>query len=758
MISNNFYKYTDRKSIDPHLICELCNNPFIDPIVTECDHIYCRACITKYMENGSCCPAQSCSQLLSNDNSTLNRPSRIILSMLDDINVQCELCGEINLYRRNFDEHIKENCSEYRIDCPGKALGCIWFEPRNQYNEHIKACLFEKLRPTTDELYDMIKKQGLRIEEHRTQAEQEKVKVQEQNTKLEEKMHQQKIELEDKIQEQKIQYEMLIEQQKTQLEKAMTQQKIELDDRIQKQKIQYEGLIEQLENAQSENQNQKNEISSARGEIAKLAGDIDRMKSSIQWNVMPNICMVTRSGLEGVTVAGGNGPGNSTNQLNRPYSIFVDDNQVLVIADTFHGRITQWKKGEINGEIIAGGNGEGNRLDQLNRPTDVLIDKKTDSLVICDRENRRVVRWSRHKNTTQGEILIDNICCYGLDMDDQRYLYVSNTEQHEVRRYQLGDKNGTLVAGGKGQGAALNQFNGPGCLFVDRQQNVYVSDNRNHRIMKWTKDATTGIVVAGGEGEGNALTQLSYPNGLFVDKFNTLYVADSCNHRVMCWPQGAKQGIVIVGGNGKGEEANQCNTPRGLSFDRYGNLYVADEDGPNLWCLNNKTESICNFTNKTIGICGYSNKRCPVTTDINEPGRERLALHGLWPTFSTSGNYQDILLPEQERLKLLAPGYLGPRNLFINHEWTKHGSCCSLIFQHNVSYYLTFMLDLVDMATPPGSLTYEYIQRNAGEKVGLDCLVESLNQTASNSNSVVSASRSSYGFIYSFRRMPNWRS
>ncbi|CAF3406029.1 unnamed protein product [Rotaria socialis] len=156
---------------------------------------------------------------------------------------------------------------------------------------------------------------------------------------------------------------------------------------------------------------------------------------------------------------------------------------------------------------------------------------------------------------------------------------------------------------------------------------------------------------------------------------------------------------------------------------------------------------------------------CSPYTDINEPGRERLALHGLWPTFSTSGNYQeclinptDILLPEQERLKLLASGYLGPRNLFINHEWTKHGSCCSLIFQHNVSYYLTFMLDLVDMATPPGSLTYEYIQRNAGEKVGLDCLVESLNQTASNSNSVVSASRSSYGFIYSFRRMPNWRS
>lgn len=36
--------------------------------------------------------------------------------------------------------------------------------------------------------------------------------------------------------------------------------------------------------------------------------------------------------------------------------------------------------------------GQGNRTDQLNGPVDVLVDKKTDSLIICDRDNRRVVR------------------------------------------------------------------------------------------------------------------------------------------------------------------------------------------------------------------------------------------------------------------------------------------------------------------------------------------------------------------------------
>ncbi|CAF4735667.1 unnamed protein product, partial [Rotaria socialis] len=150
---------------------------------------------------------------------------------------------------------------------------------------------------------------------------------------------------------------------------------------------------------------------------------------------------------------------------------------------------------------------QGNGLHQLNCPSDVLIDKEMDSLIICDLDNRRVVRWSRRSGTTQGEILIDNIDCYGVAMDEQRYLYVTDYVKHEVRRYQLGEKNGTLVAGGNGKGNGLNQLNEPGYLFVDRQQAVYVSDNENHRVMKWNKGAKEGIVVAGGQRAGNALTQ-----------------------------------------------------------------------------------------------------------------------------------------------------------------------------------------------------------------------------------------------------------
>ncbi|CAF4515884.1 unnamed protein product, partial [Rotaria magnacalcarata] len=97
----------------------------------------------------------------------------------------------------------------------------------------------------------------------------------------------------------------------------------------------------------------------------------------------------------GVTVAGGHGEGGATNQLNLPLGLFVDDDQTVVIADYGNCRIVQWKNGDTtNGQVVAGSTTGGNGLNQLNGPADVLIDKETNSLIICDAGNRRVVRWS----------------------------------------------------------------------------------------------------------------------------------------------------------------------------------------------------------------------------------------------------------------------------------------------------------------------------------------------------------------------------
>ncbi|CAF3324301.1 unnamed protein product [Rotaria sp. Silwood2] len=279
----------------------------------------------------------------------------------------------------------------------------------------------------------------------------------------------------------------------------------------------------------------------------------------------------------GVTVAGGNGNGSGMNQLHNPWGICADDDQTIYIADYTNHRIMEWTFGATSGRIVAGGNGRGNRSDQLSGPYDVMIDKERNSLIICDYGNRRVVRLLR-QNGTNGETIISNVGCIGMTIDSDGFLYIVDNDKDEVRRYEMGESQGTVVAGGNGQGNRLDQLTHPRFVFVDRDHSVYVSDYGNHRVMKWIKGARQGIVVAGGQGQGNNLTQLSCPYGVIVDQSGTLYVVDSGNHRITRWPQGVTEGSVIVGGNGQGNQSNQLLFPVGLSFNREGNLYVSDQN------------------------------------------------------------------------------------------------------------------------------------------------------------------------------------
>mgnify|MGYP001035418898 CR=1 FL=1 len=209
----------------------------------------------------------------------------------------------------------------------------------------------------------------------------------------------------------------------------------------------------------------------------------------------------------------------------------------------------------------------------------MILDEKKKSLIICDYGNKRVVRWSLENRNGQKEILIENIRCYGLMMNENGDLFVSDRENDAVKRWKKGErrKEGMVVAGGNGRGNKLNQLSGPTYIFVDREETVYVSDRDNHRVMKWLKGASEGIIVAGGQGQGNSSNQFNYPQGLLVNEVGDVYVADWYNHRIMCWPWGSKEGRVVVGGNGEGKGSNQLNRPSGLSFDVENNLYVADQ-------------------------------------------------------------------------------------------------------------------------------------------------------------------------------------
>jgi sugar lactone lactonase YvrE len=150
--------------------------------------------------------------------------------------------------------------------------------------------------------------------------------------------------------------------------------------------------------------------------------------------------MNTRWTQHGTTVAGGNGGGTRLNQLNGPYGLYIDDDQTIYVVDYANHRVVEWKSGATSGQVVAGGKGQGNQANQLNSPTAVIVDKETDSLIICDFGNRRVVRWPR-RNSTSGETIISGIASYGLTMDSDGYLYVCDWNKHEVKRWKIGETN-----------------------------------------------------------------------------------------------------------------------------------------------------------------------------------------------------------------------------------------------------------------------------------------------------------------------------
>ena len=273
--------------------------------------------------------------------------------------------------------------------------------------------------------------------------------------------------------------------------------------------------------------------------------------------------------------AGGGGKGTELNRLNNPYGIDIDDDGTVFVSDLANNRIMSFKSGEENGRVITVRKGSGPQCDQLNRPSAIVLDRTTNSLLIADWGNSRVLRWSLETDG-HGHILVSNIHCDGLAIDNAQNIYVSDHEKHEVRRYRSDGTQGEVVAGGNERGNGLNQLNVPGFLFIDDKQSLYISDTKNNRVMKWEKNAKEGVIVVNGQSSGNKTMQIKEPRGLFVNSVGSVYVVDQLNNRLMRWCKDANEGTVIIDGKIEGSDTNQLKNPMDLSFDRDGNLYITD--------------------------------------------------------------------------------------------------------------------------------------------------------------------------------------
>ena len=132
------------------------------------------------------------------------------------------------------------------------------------------------------------------------------------------------------------------------------------------------------------------------------------------------------------------------------------------------------------------------------------------------------------------------------DTTTQKYLYISDTLNHIVRKLDIFTGIITTIAGTAGSSgftdnvlATSAKLNGPQAVAIMSNGDIYIADTQNNRIRKIT--AATGIISTicgtgngGIAGDGSAATSamINSPRDLFLGLQNDLYIADSWNHRL----------------------------------------------------------------------------------------------------------------------------------------------------------------------------------------------------------------------------------
>ncbi|HEY1496661.1 MAG TPA: hypothetical protein VGF49_19035 [Candidatus Solibacter sp.] len=182
----------------------------------------------------------------------------------------------------------------------------------------------------------------------------------------------------------------------------------------------------------------------------------------------------------------------------------------------------------------------------------------------------------------------------GVAVDRLGNLYVSDTNNHRVRKVSLGGMvttiAGTGIAGFSGDGGpAVNaQLNSPYGLALDDFGNLYIADLGNERVRRIGSDGVMATIAGNGQkasspdGAGPLDTSLLSPRNVAVDGKGNLYIAEFEGHRVRRLSADGKlvtiagTGIAGLGGDGFAAGKAQVNFPAGLAFDRAGGLYIAD--------------------------------------------------------------------------------------------------------------------------------------------------------------------------------------
>ncbi len=209
-----------------------------------------------------------------------------------------------------------------------------------------------------------------------------------------------------------------------------------------------------------------------------------------------------------------------------------------------------------------------------------------------------------------------------MEADAQGNLYITDTENHRVRKVdstgRITTLAGTGTAGYSGDNgpAASARLNNPHGVAVDGAGNVYIADSPNQRIRRVSPNGTittvAGTGTSGYNGDNIQATaaRLNYPKGVEVGPDGALYIGDANNHRVRRVDLStgvittvAGTGVAGSSGDGGAATSARLNTPRNMAFGPNGDMYIADDMNYKVRRVSAATKTISTVAGN--GVAGY---------------------------------------------------------------------------------------------------------------------------------------------------------
>lgn len=212
----------------------------------------------------------------------------------------------------------------------------------------------------------------------------------------------------------------------------------------------------------------------------------------------------------------------TSGQLDNPYKITIT-NGYLYSVDTANNRI---KKFDASGNMLItfGSHGSGN--EQFNQPQGIAADS-SGSIYVVDTGNQRIQKLYDDGKVISFVKTINNIpelsdpnflFPRSIRADDNGDIYIVDSAKNRVIKYStgkvIGGNGGGVSAMGVGN-ASTGVFNAPYGVDIDNNGYVYVADTENHKIKKYSEGGNL-LLEFGGHGQGNG--QFLYPCDVAVDE------------------------------------------------------------------------------------------------------------------------------------------------------------------------------------------------------------------------------------------------